>query len=231
MHPDAELGRRRPRLEAVDPADAQFVLALAEKRHNPKVNAALAEGDARPGRRRSSRRRSACRGRRDGPAGHARSKLKRLRETTDQPIDVETVKEAGRPGRFGGTKSRSRSLGILVAGLAETRQDVAKLYDLPAAALRPDATAGGAPKVAFIKVDGVIEPVLEQFVIRQIDRAVAGGANLILFEIESPGGLLLSQPATGDAYHCALDAKQGPHRRLRSEAGTLGSGHHRAGGG
>ena len=116
--------------------------------------------------------------------------LRAERDATDEGISTETIKEAGVAGRFSGSKARA--LGVLVSGTAETRQDLAALYDLPAAALRQDAPSGAAPKVAFIKIDGVIEPVLQQFVERQIDRAVAGGANLVIFEVESPGGLLIS---------------------------------------
>ena len=202
MHPDAELGdigRGAP----VDPADVQFVLSLVEKRHNPKVNAALAEGMLDP----QTAVLKATIG--TGADANVRlvtaTELKRLRETTEQPIDVETVKEAGRTGRFGGAKARA--LDVLVTGLADSRQDVAKLYNLPVSALRSDATAGGVPKVAFIKVDGVIEPILEQFVIRQIDRAVGSGANLVILEIESPGGLLLSSLQLA-AHIASLDAKK-----------------------
>lgn len=202
MHPDAELGdigRGQP----VDPADEQFVLALADKRHNPKVNAALARGMLDP--------QAVVLKAKVGAGADATARLvtadelKRLREGNDAAIDVETVKEAGQVGRFSGSKARA--LDVLVSGLAETRQDVATLYDLPADALRPDPTGGAAPKVAFIKVDGVIEPILQQFVERQIDRAIAGGANLIIFEIDSPGGLLISSQELA-SFIANLDAKK-----------------------
>lgn len=202
LHPDAELGDIG-RGQAVDPADAQFVLTLVEKRYNAKVNAALAQGMLDP----QAAVLRATIG--EGPNASVRvvtaEELKRLRETTDAPIDVQTVKEAGQPGRFSGSKARS--LDVLVSGVAETRQGVAELYGLPSSALRADPSAGKPPKVAFIKVDGVIEPILEQFVIRQIDRAVASGANLVIFEIDSPGGLLLSSQEL--AFHIAnLDPKK-----------------------
>ncbi len=42
----------------------------------------------------------------------------------------------------------------------------------------------------MIEVEGTIDPLLDSFLKRQIDRAVADGAKMIIFEIQSPGGLL-----------------------------------------
>jgi len=202
LHPDAELGdigRGQP----VDPVDASFVLDLVDKRHNPKVNSAIVRSMLDP-------QVSLLRARiGEGPNAALRfvtaEELKQLRTTTTEPISTEPVKEAGVPGLYSGSKARR--LDMLVSGVAETRQDLASIYNLPSSALRPDATAGKAPKVAYIKIDGIIEPIIEQFVIRQVDRAVASGANLIIFEIDSPGGLLLSSEQL--AFHIAeLDPKK-----------------------
>jgi membrane-bound serine protease (ClpP class) len=51
----------------------------------------------------------------------------------------------------------------------------------------------------IIKVEDVIDLVQEQFVVRQIDRAVGMGMNLIIFEIDSPGGELFSSIHISDA--------------------------------
>lgn len=202
LHPDAELGDIG-RGQAVDPVDATFVLDLVDKRHNPKVNAAIARSMLDP-------QVSLLRARiGEGPNAAVRfvtaEELKQLGATTTEPITTEPVKEAGVPGLYSGSKARR--LDMLVSGVAETRQDLTSIYNLPSAALRPDAAAGKAPKVAFIKIDGIIEPIVEQFVIRQVNRAVASGANLIIFEIDSPGGLLLSSEQL--AFHIAeLDPKK-----------------------
>jgi membrane-bound serine protease (ClpP class) len=202
LHPDAELGDIG-RGQSVDAADASYVLDLVDRRHNPKVNAAIARAMLDP--------QVALLRAKIGEEPNATLKivtsteLKQLRETTTEPITTEQVKDAGVPGSFSGSKARR--LDMLVSGTAETRQDVAAIYNLPTAALRPDPTAGKTPKVAYIKIDGVIEPILEQFVIRQVDRAVASGADLIIFEIDSPGGLLLSSEEL--AFHIAdLDEKK-----------------------
>ncbi len=56
--------------------------------------------------------------------------------------------------------------------------------------LREQAPPGTYDHVALIDVQGMIDPLLDSFLKRQIDRAVADGAKLIIFEIQSPGGLL-----------------------------------------
>ena len=187
MHPDAELGDMG-RGAAVDPADADFVMRLVRKGHNPKVNAALAQGMLDPQVRVLRATIGA------GADAKARvvtaEELKELQAGTDEQVLTQTIKEAGLPGKFSG--SAARRFDILATGTARTRQDLAALYQLPSSALRPDPTLGEPPRVAYIKINGVIEPVVEQFVQRQIDRVVGDGANLIIFEIDSPGGLLSS---------------------------------------
>src|SRR6185369_8270875 len=74
-------------------------------------------------------------------------------------------------------------------------------YHLPREAMREDYSAGTAPRAIVIRIDDVIEPILEQFVLRQIDRAAAAGVNLMIFEIESPGGYL--RPSENLAYAIA----------------------------
>ncbi|QDT63099.1 NfeD family protein [Calycomorphotria hydatis] len=188
MHPDAEFGDLG-RGQALSQADQQFVLGLVDGQHNSKVNRALVRGLSDPAISVSKAR--------VGAGAEARARvvtdddLRRLRNQSDAVItDVQVIIEPGVPGKFSGR--RARNLDVLVTQTAETRSDIASIYDLPSDSLRPDPTAGGVPEVAFIKIEGVIEPILQEFVGRQIDRAVAKGANLIIFEIDSPGGLLLA---------------------------------------
>ena len=185
LHPDAELGdlgRGGP----LEEADLQFVLTLVGRRHNRNVNAALARGLADP----RQVVLKATLG--TGPGAETRvvtpEEFKRLRETAAGEVDVETVKEAGVPGRFSG--ARARALNVLAASTARTRADVAKLYGVPT--LRTAAASGGVPEVAYIRIDDVIEPIIGEFVKRQIDRSVAAGADLIVFEIDSPGGFVVT---------------------------------------
>ena len=185
MHPDAELGDVG-RGERVDEADRQFVLTLVDRRHNRQVNAALAEGLLDPGAEVLKARIG------DGPNAVVRvvspAELRRLRDAATGAIDVEVIKDAGAPARFSGAEARA--LGVLVARTATDRRELFDAYGLPRDALRLDAAAGGHQQVAYIKIDDVIGPVIGEFVKRQIDRSVAAGATLIVFEIDSPGGYI-----------------------------------------
>ncbi|QDT16264.1 NfeD family protein [Alienimonas californiensis] len=185
LHPDAELGDLG-RGRALEPADEAFVLALAEKRHNRLVSPALVRGLADPGQ--------AVLKVTLGEGANAETRLvtpaelKEIRESAPGDVQVDRIKEEGVPGRFSG--ERARALGILAAATAETKNDVARLYDLPT--LRTAAAAGGVPDVAYIRIDEPIEPIIGEFVKRQIDRSVARGANLIVFELTSRSGSLVT---------------------------------------
>jgi len=187
MHPDASLGdigRGKP----LDLDEQQSVISLVEQRHNTKLSRALVLGMM-------DRQKTVLKATlKIDQATEARivtpEELKRLRENLDARIDVETVKETGVSGKFSGNKARA--LDILVSHLAESRADVAAIYNLDQNALREDPTLGEAPRVSLIKIDGMIEPILEEFIKRQIHRAVNEGSNLLIFEIDSPGGFLLA---------------------------------------
>ncbi len=185
LHPDAELGDLG-RGRALDEADLVFVLGLAGKRHNRFVSPALVRGLADP--------QQAVLKVTLGEGAEAETRLVTpeelvaLRDTATGEVTVERVKEAGTAGRFSG--ERARALGVLAAATAATRTDVAKLYDLPD--LRTAPAAGGVPEVAYVRIDEAIEPIIAEFVKRQIDRSVARGATLIVFELTSPGGSLVT---------------------------------------
>lgn len=190
IHPDAELGDIG-RGKALDPDERQLVLSLVEKRHNPKLSPALVHGMADPQKAVLKIKQQV-----DGEDGTTESRvvteeeLERLRESNAIILDVETIKEAGVAGLFSG--SEARALDVLAVQTVENRAEIADLYDLPRESLREDPTYGETPEVRLIKIDDMIEPILETFVERQIERTVSEGANLLVFEIESPGGLLLS---------------------------------------
>lgn len=97
-----------------------------------------------------------------------------------------TVKHPGRAGTF--TGSQASNDGFLVSATAESRQDVADLYQLPRESMREDPAGGSAPEVRLIKFEGFIDSMLEGFVSRQIQRSVGEGANLLVFHIDSYGG-------------------------------------------
>jgi membrane-bound serine protease (ClpP class) len=189
MQPDAELGdigRGKP----LDRDEQHDVERLVEKRHNPLISTALVRGmmDADSATLRVKVQVTA--GGKESTEFRVLTKdeLERLRQTKVAILDVQTIKEAGDVGKYSGTKARS--LDVLAVQTAESRGEIAQLYNLPREALRDDVTAGGKARAEMIKVDGKIEPVLEAFIERQIERSVSSGVNTIIFHIESSGGPL-----------------------------------------
>jgi membrane-bound serine protease (ClpP class) len=191
MHPDAELGdigRGKP----LEPDERDAVLALAQKRHNPKLNAAIVRGMMNQQEQLWKVRLRSSQPGKDELETRVVTKdeLETLRKTNVAIEGVEVVKEAGVLGTFRG--NTARALDILVAQTAESRGEVAELFALPRESLREQTPEKEVRKVRLIKVDGVIDTMQESFIVRQIDRAVAGGAQVIVFQIDSPGGLLMS---------------------------------------
>lgn len=206
MKPEAALGDISLGA-ALDPDQRNFVINLANRRHNRMLSEALVLGML------------------DRQAktlwvqvelGHGPTATRETRVVSEsgwadlvrsgaQIPDVKTIKEAGSPGIF--TGERARAYNILAMHTAQSRDEVGALYRLSREALREDHTAGDAPSAMIIKIDDVIEPILEQFVLRQIDRAVGSGHNLLIFEIESPGGVLLSSLNMANAIADLADRK------------------------
>lgn len=189
MHPDAELGDIG-RGKALDAEEQQFVLSLVEKRLNPKLSNALVTGlmDPQKAVRKVKIERDA-----DGRKSSESRVLtadehERLLANKVVVQEVVTIKEVGELGFFSG--SRARGLDLLVSQTAETRPDLADLYNFPREFLRENATAGETPRVIRIRIDETIESVLEGFIKREIRRVESSNVNLILFEIDSPGGEL-----------------------------------------
>ena len=198
MHPDAELGdigRGTP----LDPEEQQAVLALAQKRHNMKINSAIVRGmmDKSQQLFRIRMRKTVENKEELESRVVTKEELETLRTTAINIENVEIVKEAGIVGVFRG--SAARSLDILVAQTAETRLDVATHYGLAREALREIVTEKENRKVRLIKIEGIIDHLQEGFLLRQIERAVRDESQAIVFQIDSPGGLLLSSTMLANA--------------------------------
>lgn len=118
-----------------------------------------------------------------------KDELETLRRTNVTIENVEIVKDPGSVGLFRG--STARSLDILVSQTAENRTSVATLYGLQRDSLRETAFEKENRKARLIKVDGIIDRLQESFLIRQIGSAVADGAQVIVFEIDSRAGCSL----------------------------------------
>ena len=206
MHPDAEMGDIG-RGKALDAEEQQFVLSLVEKRLNPKLSAGLVTGLMDPQKTvLKVKIESDMDGRKGTESRVLTSEEHRLLLENKVVVqDVTTIKEAGSIGLFSG--SRARALDVLVAQVADTKTDIAELYNFSREFLRESATSGETPRVVRIKIDETIEPILQGFVEREMRRAKNSNINLIIFEIDSPGGML--EPSLEIAHSIAdMDSKK-----------------------
>lgn len=191
MHPDAELGDLG-RGQPVEPEDEQLMLAIAQKRVNPKVTTALVQAMIDPQQQlwRVRIQSGNPQNSKIETRAATRAEVETLRQTGAVIEQADVIKEAGVLGTFQGRTARD--LEILVAHTAENRPEVARLYKLPREALRETPDTERDPSIRLIRVTGVINTLQESFLIRQIDRALQSGATTMIFEIESPGGELLA---------------------------------------
>jgi membrane-bound serine protease (ClpP class) len=210
MHPDAEIGDVG-RGTALDDDEQLSIINLVEKRYNTKVNGALAAGFVEPSR--TVLKIKVISGEDANRVTETRvvtsEEMQRLQESDVAIPDVITIKEKGDVLLLSG--KRARQLDVLVMQTAEDRVDLAELYGFDRRYLRESLTTGKPPRARIIKIDGVIDPILHEYVEREIRRAVAEDANLIIFEIESPGGYLLDSEQLADRIS-KLDGKK--HRTV-----------------
>ena len=47
-------------------------------------------------------------------------------------------------------------------------------------------------RVLLVRIDGIIDPVVERFIARAVERAEEEGAELLVIQLDTPGGLLSS---------------------------------------
>ncbi|MEX2317475.1 MAG: NfeD family protein [Pirellulales bacterium] len=205
MHPDAALGDIG-RGSAPDKIDQQFILSLAEKRHNRMLSPAIVRGMMDPQQVVLKIQTQA------GKPGAEQTEtrvvtpdeLKRLVDTGAIVTKRETILDAG-DSMFSGSKARA--LEVLIVQTAENIAELAESYHLAPESLRESPTDGNVVDARIIEIHGMIDPLLGTFVQRQISRAVESGANVLIFDIDSPGGFLQTSQdlANSIAY---LDAKQ-----------------------
>ena len=187
MQPDAQLGDLG-RGRAVDVTEEQSILALVDKRHNPRLNHDLALGMMNP---EVSLLQVTLD--RDGVAETrvvTEQQAKVLRDNQIPIRDAQVIKDARKPGLFSG--QQARELGVLVTHTANMQAELAEIYRLDPQSLKEYRAGGESTLVRMIDVTEVIDPVLETFLERQIDRSLQEGAQTLIFRITSPGGYLMS---------------------------------------
>ncbi len=186
LHPDASLGDIG-RGTAVEPEEQNFILSMIEKKYNPRLNDALVRGMLDPAvvvwsvQIRKGDDENAVTETRVVSA----EELEQLKKSNAIIEDATIIKQPGVPGRFSGSQARARD--VLVSQTLESREDVAAAWNLPRESMR-ELKGGAETKVRLIRLEGMIEPVMEAFILRQIDRCVSDGAETIIFEIDSYGG-------------------------------------------
>ena len=174
MHPDATLGDIG-RGSALDKIDQQFMLSLAEKRHNRMLSPAIVRGMMEPQLVVLKIQTQV------GPKGAEQTEtrvvtldeLKQLVDTGAIVTKRETILDAG-DSTFSGSKARA--LEVLIVQTATNLAEVAETYHLDPASLRESATDGNVVDARLIEVHGMIDPLMGTFIQRQIARAVESGA-------------------------------------------------------
>lgn len=183
-----DIGRGKP----VDEDVKTYVDTLVSRRHNPLLSSALVHGMLDPKEEVLWVRRQMGL----DPKAPSETELvtptqfKRLIDAKAIINEHRTIKAAGSAGMFNGGEARAKN--FLCSQTAEARVDIAKIYNLKRESLREDPTSSNTLVARRIKIEGVITPLIEEFIHRQIDRMLSEGANLLIFEIDSPGGYLSS---------------------------------------
>ncbi len=198
IHPDAEIGDIG-RGEALSQDEQEMVFRLIDKRHNIKLSHSLILVMMNP---KSVLLKITIQvGKKNNLSNDTKivtsEELKRLQESGMVILNVQTIKEAGVRGIFSG--KGARALDILVSQTLLSRNDIVNAYNLPMESMKEDPTFGGKAIVKRIRVDDMIEPVLEEFIYRQINRAIKANCNVIIFEIDSPGGFVISSKNIANA--------------------------------
>lgn len=103
-------------------------------------------------------------------------------------VEQRTVKEPGTPGIILGRDAQLRQL--LSARTPKNRRELAESLGIPPDELRELSSSSATSQVAFIQLHHTIDYVFQSFALNQIARAIKQGAETIIFEIDTPGGML-----------------------------------------
>ena len=188
MHPDAALGDIGLG-KSVPPEEQDFILQIVDRPRNNRLSRGMVLAMMNPNS-------ELLRVRMEESAGIQTTRfltvdeLKVYRQRKVTISDTETIKAVGAPGLFYATDAMAS--GFLVGELVDGRQDIAKLYGLPVESMRESGVADQPVKAVRIALDEPITPMTEEFILRQIRTATSNGANMLIFEITSPGGYLSS---------------------------------------
>ncbi len=195
-----DIGRGEP----VAADEAAFVRQLVGKRRNLRVTPAVAEAMINPDR--GLVRIGISNGTSEPDYRFVSpAELRELVVAGEEISSTELIREAGQSSAF--TTEEALRLHFLATRMAHNDDDVRNAWGLPVSAQRESTTESDGVQVSVIAVHDTITPVLSDFVVRETHKAVAEGANLLIYDIDSPGGFLLSSEEIANAI-ADLDASK-----------------------
>ncbi|MBD3676140.1 MAG: hypothetical protein HUJ26_21735 [Planctomycetaceae bacterium] len=191
MAPDAELGNIG-RGKAIAPDKREQVLQLIKRGRNPLVNSSIAQAIMNPAA--DLQQATVTVG--EGPDRSRETRflssdqIRKLQDEGAMVPDVNEIKPQGSVGSFSGR--RMKQLGMLISQTEVSRNAVQTHYRLPREALQEpeDKPSGENTTARLVKLEGPIDWGTEFRLMRQIDRAIEQGADTLIVEITSPGGML-----------------------------------------
>ena len=184
MYPTAALGDIG-RGTALSNVEQNFVLDIVDRGRNLRMSRAVAKAMMDPA---SAVLRVSLEDR-EGKTRQQFLTAVELRELQNQQVVItqtDTVKDSGQPGSFKG--SEAASSGFLVAATPANRNEVVAALNLPLEAMREAGSSDAKVVARVIAINNVVDKLLADFVQRETRYAIANGANMIIFEIDSPGG-------------------------------------------
>ena len=189
MAPEAELGDIG-RGEMLEETRQNLVLDIVTKSNNPKLSPALVKKmlDRGVELNRITIQRGEGQNATETTEVVTGQELKRLQEQKAVIKNITPILDAATVGVFSGDAARRAD--ILITQTAESQKELAEAYKIDLSDLRENAALAGELKVRLIKIENTIEPSMASYIQRLINRARADGANLIIFEIDSPGGYM-----------------------------------------
>ena len=186
MDPDAAIGDIG-RGSALPKEEQELILSISDRRRNSRLSRGVVMAMMDPAV-------ELLRVELEGATGFPEhqmltpQELKIQRDNAVAITETLKIKDAGAPGSF--NASDAQRSGFLVAKTVKTRRDVAALYELPTEAMREQSTNDQPVNARMIALHEAITPLTEEFILRQIRISVAEGANILIFDIDSPGGYL-----------------------------------------
>jgi membrane-bound serine protease (ClpP class) len=184
--PDARLGDIG-RGAALSQEEQSLVLSIVDRRRNIRLSRAVARAMMDPA---VTLQRVTL----EGAAGAEQrivtsDELRTLQEQNVVITQTHTIKDAGAPGLL--HAGDAQQAGFLIARTAKNRTEVAAAFNLPLEALRELKASDNDVTPRVIAIHGPIHRILGDFVERELRSALSAGADLLIFDIDSPGGELM----------------------------------------